>query len=42
MGEYYKCENCGQVVQGFVASQQMECCEHPDYRIIPDPEEDNG
>jgi len=40
MNEYYKCQNCDQVVQGFVASQQMECCDSPNYVPIPSPDED--
>ena len=37
MKEYFECVNCGQVVQGWHASQQIECCESPQYRsIYPD------
>ena len=38
MNEYFECYNCGQVVQGFVASQQGECCEIPSYQRIEKPE----
>jgi len=38
MNEYFECYNCGQVVQGFVASQQVECCEIPSYQRIEKPE----
>ena len=39
MNEYYECTNCGQVVQGFEASQQIECCDNPNYVPV---EKDNG
>jgi len=36
--EYYECRNCGQVVQGFGASQDINCCEHPGYDQIDGPD----
>lgn len=27
--EYYECQGCGQVVQGFNAMQQIDCCNSP-------------
>jgi len=39
-GEYYKCLHCGQVVQGFIASQQIECCEAPDYVPLEEKQEE--
>lgn len=41
MSKYYVCVNCGQVVQGWNASQQIECCENPNYVRGGGPEE-NG
>ena len=40
MQEYFECQNCGQVVQGFVASQMVECCESPRYSRCAGPNED--
>ena len=40
--EYYECCNCGQVVQGFHASEDMQCCGHPDYRRMSDEEVRQG
>ena len=37
MSEYFECYICGQVVQGFVASQQVECCEIPSYQRVEKP-----
>ena len=37
---YFECENCGQVVQGFEASRQVECCAHPSYVEIEGPIQD--
>ena len=34
MNEYFECYNCGNIVQGFVASQQVECCQIPSYQRI--------
>jgi len=39
MNRYFECKNCGQVVQGFEASRQVECCNHPQYVEIPGPED---
>ena len=37
---YFECQNCGQVVQGFEAAMQTECCDNPQYEEIkPDDEE---
>lgn len=30
MNEYYECRNCGQVVQGWNASLDIECCDRKD------------
>ena len=40
MNEYFQCRNCEQVVQGWHASQQIECCERPSYHRIPGPNRD--
>lgn len=29
--EYFECINCQQVVQGWNASQDVECCDSPDF-----------
>ena len=34
MSEYYECKSCGQVVQGFVAMQCIECCDDHRYKRI--------
>lgn len=36
--QYFECENCGQVVQGFNAMEQIDCCERPDFVEICGPE----
>ena len=41
MNEYFECVNCGQVVQGFNASRQVDCCERPSYARVPGPEGDS-
>lgn len=38
---YFECKNCKQVVQGFITSQTIECCDRPDYKEIPGPEDDD-
>ena len=38
MNEYYECENCGQVVQGYNASRQVECCDSPSYKPLEETE----
>ena len=38
MNRYFECANCGQVVQGFEASRQVDCCDRPDYQEIDGPE----
>ena len=34
MNRYFQYENCGQVVQGFNASREIDCCEAPFYREL--------
>jgi len=41
VNRYFECKSCGQVVQGFEASRQVECCDHPDYREIDSPDADD-
>lgn len=36
--QYFECENCGQVVQGWGASRDIDCCEKPDFVEIYGPE----
>lgn len=31
---HLRCRRCGQVVQGFEAAMQVECCEKPNYQHI--------
>jgi len=38
MNVYYECKGCQQVVQGFAASQQVECCKNPQYHLVDRPE----
>ena len=41
MNEYFECVNCGQVVQGWNASQMVQCCEFPQHKRIEGPEQDD-
>lgn len=34
MSNYYRCAECGYIVEGFEASQQVRCCEHPGYTPV--------
>jgi len=36
--EYYECTNCGQVVQGFNAAQDIRCCDRKNMVAIERPE----
>lgn len=38
---YFECENCQQVVQGFHASESVECCEDKQMVEIDPPEEED-
>jgi len=35
--QYFECENCGQVVQGWGASRDIDCCERPNFVEIYGP-----
>jgi hypothetical protein len=37
---YFQCQGCGQVVQGWEASNWISCCEVQQYEEIAGPEED--
>ena len=37
MSDYLKCDGCGQVVQGFEAAMQTECCDKPMYKYTTNP-----
>ena len=36
--QYFECENCEQVVQGWGASRDIDCCEEPNFVEIHGPE----
>jgi len=38
--QYFECENCGQVVQGWGASRDIECCNLPEPVEIYGPRDD--